>query len=176
MNGQPHTYIVRSVSEYLAEFYPSFGSHLLEWIARICEASVNAVGGLASGARLCPQSSYLRVPRYGGPRESSTTSLPGPASAYQDGVMITGLSHVQKLTLVVSAESMASMLEIKSALAWILAVLQYNRRTLKASSILLWTKIPWTRVYLLDKGIPESAEFTQRLFVTAGQNCSATPL
>ena len=90
-----------------------------------------------------PLSSYLRVPPHRQPKKSS----------YQDGVTITGLVGAQKLTLLVSAESEASMSEVKSALTWMLAVLQ--PRPKNATGLLY---LPLNE-NILERGIPEPVEF-----------------
>ena len=118
---QGHSYIARSVSKYLAEIHPNCNLHLLEWIMRICAAYVHARSEETSDRRLYPQSSYLRVPPHREPKRSS----------YPDGVIITSLLEAQRLTLLISAESEAPMLEVKSALTWMPVVLQPRPKNVK---------------------------------------------
>ena len=131
------------MSEYLAEIHPGFGLHLLEWITRICAASE---------ARLLPQSSYLRVPPRRGPKKSIDMLL-NSSSSDQDGVIITGILDAQKLTLLISAESEAAMWKVKSALTWMLAVLQPRPENAEGLFFLPLDQNS------LERGIPKPTEF-----------------
>jgi hypothetical protein len=79
--------------------------------------------------------------------------LPSSSLSYRDGVIITGLLEARKLTLLVSAESEASMSEVKSALTWMLTVLQPPPKNVKGLFYL-----PLNQNFL-EKGIPEPIEF-----------------
>jgi hypothetical protein len=146
-----------SVSEYLAKIHSNYGLHLLEWITCICAAYVHARSKKTSEARLCPQSSYLQVPPHREPKKFVDMLLSSPSS-YRDGVIITGLLEAQKLTLLTSAESEASMSEVKSALTWMLAVLQPRPKNVKGLFYL-----PLNQNFL-ERGIPEPKEIKPENF------------
>ena len=121
-NPQGHHFVARTVSEYLAEMHPNFGPPLLGLMRRIFASSLYASSGSSPSARLYTQSSHLCVPRRSRPKfVDKFLSL---SSSQQGMAVITGLLDAGNLTFVVSAESEASMSEVKLALAWILAVLR----------------------------------------------------
>jgi hypothetical protein len=150
-NPQGHSYIARSVSEYLAEIHPNLGSHLLELITRICATSVHTHSNQTS-ARLLSQTSYVQLPPYREPNKSADGLLKLPSSNL-DSVNITGILEAQKLTLIVSTQSEASMSAVKSALTWILAVLQPRPEN---GNGLFYLPLDEN---ILERGIPEPIEF-----------------
>jgi len=144
------------VSEYLAEIYPNFGSQLLQWMKRIFKTFIFARKRSVSNTMLDPQSLHLQVPRPNKPTKKPTIFPFGLLTrilSHQEEVIITGILEAQSLTLLVSAESEASMLQVKSALTWMLAVLQPRTKNVEGLFYLALDQNS------LERGLPKLTEF-----------------
>jgi ankyrin repeat protein len=115
INPEKHSYIARSISEYLCEMHSYFGEQLLDWITSVCANVVNN--------RCLPQSRYLRTSRNHLQKTPADLRI-RPDSPNDDIVVLSGILRDRNLTLILSTESEHAMSEVKSALIWLLTVLQ----------------------------------------------------
>jgi hypothetical protein len=165
LNSPGHFFIARSVSGFLEEYYPAFGSGILNWISRICERSLQ-LDGSTSESPLNIGNPLLQTELHETYRKSTrgkvesrhiSTKPTGIASIQETIVLdatyvrIGGHLETEQLIWEISTNSKEFAVEVKAALAWTLSVLQSPPHDAKG----LFSCTPVS----LDIGLPGTTEF-----------------
>jgi len=111
--------------------YPGFGFRILEWITCLCRTSRKRQNTRVSN-RIVPESCYLCVPQC-----EEHQILTGEDTSDQF-ITLTGLLEAQRLTFTVSTNTNHSISEVKSALTWMLTVLQPRGEHMKGLFYVPW--------------------------------------
>ncbi len=148
-----NAYIAQSVSEHLAEFYPAFGSRMLEWIARIYRVALQDQTTTPTLADLGIQSIHFLVTPGTYSENTTEFSISSQNSPKCNGlVTLTGTLRAGLLTITCSANTTTSSAEVKRVLAWILLVLQPREKNMQGLFSLSVDES------ILDNGLPEISE------------------
>jgi hypothetical protein len=104
-----HAYIAKSVSEYLSEFYPSFGLSMLDWIARICKGSLQDQKTSPTIANLGLQSIHFQVTPGDYSSNTSASKIVHQSSVGHYGLItLSGVLKAGLLTITLSANTTTS--------------------------------------------------------------------